>query len=151
MHISEISNRRIQHPSAVLKPDMVVQVTILSVDEGKRKVSLTMRSAADREKDNQKKDADAMRVDDPSVRNCWPNLAQTESCAAEYDPSIADFLRKSPLFRSLADQKANTVSCHLLMAEPEEVLSHDFEPAAVSCHHFCWWNRTNWDLYPISL
>ena len=68
VHISEISNRRIQHPSAVLKPDMVVQVTILSVDEGKRKVSLTMRSAADREKDNQKKDDDAMRVDDPSVR-----------------------------------------------------------------------------------
>ena len=27
VHISEISNRRIQHPSAVLKPDMVVQVT----------------------------------------------------------------------------------------------------------------------------
>ena len=47
---------------------MVVQVTILSIDEGKRKVSLTMRSAADREKDNQKKDADAMRVEDPSVR-----------------------------------------------------------------------------------
>ena len=68
VHISEISNRRIQHPSAVLKPDMVVQVTILSIDEGKRKVSLTMRSAADREKDNQKKDADAMRVEDPSVR-----------------------------------------------------------------------------------
>ena len=68
VHISEITNRRIQHPSAVLKPDMVVQVTILSVDEGKKKVSLTMRSATDREKDHQKKDKDAMRVEDPSVR-----------------------------------------------------------------------------------
>lgn len=68
VHISEISNRRIQHPSSVLKQDMVVQVTILSVDEGKRKVSLTMRSAMDREKDNQKKDGDSMRAEDPSVR-----------------------------------------------------------------------------------
>ncbi len=43
VHISQISNRRIKHPSDVLNVGDVVSVRILSVDTEKKRISLTMK------------------------------------------------------------------------------------------------------------
>ncbi len=43
VHISQISNRRIKHPSDVLSVGDIVTVKILSVDEKKGRISLTMK------------------------------------------------------------------------------------------------------------
>ncbi len=44
VHISEISDNYIRHPSEALKVGQVVTVTVLSVDVKKNRISLTMRS-----------------------------------------------------------------------------------------------------------
>ena len=43
VHISEISDRFIRHPSEVLKVGDIVKVWVLSVDVAKKRISLTMR------------------------------------------------------------------------------------------------------------
>ncbi len=43
VHISQISNRFIKHPSEVLKVGDVVKVWVLSADSAKKRISLTMR------------------------------------------------------------------------------------------------------------
>ncbi len=43
VHISQITNRYIRHPSEVLSVGDVVEVTVLEVDEGKKRISLTMK------------------------------------------------------------------------------------------------------------
>ena len=43
VHISQICNKFIKHPSEVLKVGDVVDVKILSVDVNKMRISLTMR------------------------------------------------------------------------------------------------------------
>lgn len=43
VHISQISKRRISHPSQVLKVGDIVQVKVLEVDLERRRISLTMR------------------------------------------------------------------------------------------------------------
>ena len=43
VHISQITNRFIKHPSEVLKVGDVVKVWVLSVDVPKKRISLTMR------------------------------------------------------------------------------------------------------------
>lgn len=43
VHISQITNRFIKHPSEVLKVGDIVKVWILSVDTAKKRISLTMR------------------------------------------------------------------------------------------------------------
>ena len=43
VHISQISDRRIRHPSDVLKVGDVITVWVLSVDTGKKRIALTMR------------------------------------------------------------------------------------------------------------
>ena len=43
VHISEICDRFIKHPSEVLKTGDIVKVYILSVDEKKNRISLTMK------------------------------------------------------------------------------------------------------------
>ena len=43
VHISQITNRFIKHPSEVLKVGDVVKVWVLGVDEQKKRISLTMR------------------------------------------------------------------------------------------------------------
>lgn len=45
VHISEISDRRIPHPKDVLNVEEKVQVRVLDVDEGARRISLSMREA----------------------------------------------------------------------------------------------------------
>lgn len=45
VHISEISDRRIPHPKDVLSVEEKVQVRVLDVDEGARRISLSMREA----------------------------------------------------------------------------------------------------------
>lgn len=45
VHISQISNRYIKHPSEVLKVGDVVKVKILEVDVGKKRISLTIKNA----------------------------------------------------------------------------------------------------------
>ena len=43
VHISQITNRYIKHPSEVLKVGDIVTVWVISVDEGKKRISLTMK------------------------------------------------------------------------------------------------------------
>ena len=43
IHISQITDRFIKHPSEVLKVGDVVKVWVLGVDEQKKRISLTMR------------------------------------------------------------------------------------------------------------
>ena len=43
VHISEVSNRRLKHPSEVLKVGDVVKVVVLSVDEKRHRISLSMK------------------------------------------------------------------------------------------------------------
>ena len=43
MHISEVCNRRIKHPSEVLKVGDIVKVIVLSVDEKRHRISLSMK------------------------------------------------------------------------------------------------------------
>lgn len=49
LHISEISEKRIPHPKAVLKPGQKVQVTIIRVENGK--ISLSMKAAKEAEEE----------------------------------------------------------------------------------------------------
>jgi len=43
VHISQITNRYIKHPSEVLKVGDIVKVKVLSVDVQKKRISLTMK------------------------------------------------------------------------------------------------------------
>ena len=43
VHISQITNRFIKHPSEVLKVGDIVKVWVLGVDVAKKRISLTMR------------------------------------------------------------------------------------------------------------
>jgi len=45
VHISEVSNRRLKHPSEVLKVGDIVKVVVLSVDEKRHRISLSMKQA----------------------------------------------------------------------------------------------------------
>ena len=47
VHISQISDRRIRHPSDVLKVGEVVTVWVMAVDVPRKRISLTMRRPAD--------------------------------------------------------------------------------------------------------
>lgn len=51
VHISQISNRYIKHPSEVLKVGDIVTVWVLSVDENKKRISLTMKKPPKKEQD----------------------------------------------------------------------------------------------------
>ena len=46
MHISEVCNRRLRHPSEVLKVGDVVKVVVLSVDEQRHRISLSIKQAS---------------------------------------------------------------------------------------------------------
>lgn len=48
VHISQISDRFIRHPSEVLRVGDTVRVRVISVDEERRRISLTMRGAPQR-------------------------------------------------------------------------------------------------------
>ena len=43
VHISQVCNRRLRHPSEVVKVGDIVQVAVLEVDENRRRISLTMK------------------------------------------------------------------------------------------------------------
>ena len=43
VHISELSNRRVNHPSDVVKVGQIVKVQVLSVDVKKKRIALTMK------------------------------------------------------------------------------------------------------------
>lgn len=45
VHISEVCNRRLRHPSEVLKVGDIVKVVVLSVDEKRHRISLSMKQA----------------------------------------------------------------------------------------------------------
>ena len=49
VHISQISNKFIKHPSEVLSVGDVVKVVVLDVDEKKKRISLSIKQAAGRE------------------------------------------------------------------------------------------------------
>lgn len=44
VHISKLCDRFVKHPSEVVKVGDIVDVTVLDVDEKKKRISLTMRS-----------------------------------------------------------------------------------------------------------
>lgn len=46
VHISQIANRRLNHPSEVLKVGDIITVWVLSVDVAKKRISLTMKKPA---------------------------------------------------------------------------------------------------------
>jgi uncharacterized protein len=46
VHISELADRYIKHPSEVVKVGDIVKVTVLGVDEGKKRISLSMKKRA---------------------------------------------------------------------------------------------------------
>ena len=46
MHISQLSGRRVRHPSEVVSVGDVVTVWVLSVEKDKNRISLTMRKPA---------------------------------------------------------------------------------------------------------
>ena len=46
VHISEVANRRLRHPSEVVKVGDIVKVVVLSVDEKRHRISLSMKQAA---------------------------------------------------------------------------------------------------------
>ncbi len=48
VHISQISDRRVRHPSEVVKVGDIVDVTVLSVDVAKKRIGLSLRSGANR-------------------------------------------------------------------------------------------------------
>ena len=42
VHISQVSNRKVRHPSEVVQVGDVVKVAVLEVDEKRKRISLTM-------------------------------------------------------------------------------------------------------------
>ncbi len=46
VHISEVSNHRVKHPSEVLKVGDIVKVVVLGVDEKRKRISLSIKQAA---------------------------------------------------------------------------------------------------------
>ncbi|MBR5235922.1 MAG: RNA-binding transcriptional accessory protein [Clostridia bacterium] len=54
VHISQITNRYIKHPSEVLKVGDIVTVWVLGVDVNKKRISLTMKKPAENTAGNQK-------------------------------------------------------------------------------------------------
>ena len=45
VHISEVCNRRLKHPSEAVQVGDVVDVVVLSVDEKRHRISLSMKQA----------------------------------------------------------------------------------------------------------
>ena len=45
MHISQVANRRLKHPSEAVKVGDVVNVVVLDVDEKRHRISLSMKQA----------------------------------------------------------------------------------------------------------
>jgi uncharacterized protein len=45
VHISQVSDRRVRHPSEVVSVGDVVKVVVLEVDEKKKRISLSMKQA----------------------------------------------------------------------------------------------------------
>lgn len=44
VHISQLADRFVKHPSDVVKVGDIVDVTVLEVDEAKKRISLTMKN-----------------------------------------------------------------------------------------------------------
>ena len=44
VHISQVSNRKVRHPSEVVKVGDVVKVCVLEVDEKRKRIGLTMKN-----------------------------------------------------------------------------------------------------------
>ena len=50
MHISQVANRRLKHPSEAVQVGDVVRVCVLEVDEKRHRISLTMKGVPKEEK-----------------------------------------------------------------------------------------------------
>ena len=48
VHISEVAKRRLRHPSEAVQVGDIVKVTVLSVDEKRKRISLSMKQAVDK-------------------------------------------------------------------------------------------------------
>ena len=44
VHISQVANRRLKHPSEAVKVGDIVKVAVLDVDENRKRISLTMKN-----------------------------------------------------------------------------------------------------------
>jgi small subunit ribosomal protein S1 len=63
IHISEISHERVHNINKALKPDEVVNVKVLSIDSGKRKISLSIKAL----KSKEEHDAEIERKEDAKM------------------------------------------------------------------------------------
>jgi small subunit ribosomal protein S1 len=74
IHVSEIAHERIPTPGKVLQVGEVLQVKVLSVDPGRKRISLSRKALLDRpampERGDRRdgREAPALRVDDPVMR-----------------------------------------------------------------------------------
>ena len=48
VHISQVANRRLRHPSEAVKVGDVVKVMVLEVDEKRHRISLSMKQAVEK-------------------------------------------------------------------------------------------------------
>jgi uncharacterized protein len=55
VHISELSDRYVKDPAAVVKVNQKVSVTVIDVDLARNRISLSMKTNANREKPKKKK------------------------------------------------------------------------------------------------
>ena len=64
VHVSEISYQKVAHPSRLLKPGDPVEVLVLKIDEEKRRLSLSIKEAMNRQRaDEYEKDAGQARLE----------------------------------------------------------------------------------------
>jgi small subunit ribosomal protein S1 len=71
IHISELSHERVQKVSQVVKPDEVVNVTVLSIDPSKRRIALSLKAAQAEEEGRSFE-----RKADPEVRKMMAQLGR---------------------------------------------------------------------------
>jgi small subunit ribosomal protein S1 len=71
IHISELSHERVQKVSAVVKPDQIVTVKVLSIDPGRRRVSLSLKAAQSEEEGRT-----FARDEDPALRKLKAQLGE---------------------------------------------------------------------------
>lgn len=93
LHISEISNEFIRHPSDVLKVGDKVEVWVLSVEREKHRIALTMLDPADRERRKAEYDKQKQERAEKKVEND-KRKAEYEQRKAERDRKHQEYLQR---------------------------------------------------------
>jgi ribosomal protein S1 len=84
VHISEVSHERIPSVASVLKPNEIVTAKVLSIDEGRGRISLSIKAtkdaparAAEDHGGKGERRAEPLRVDDPAMRKLRARFSGT--------------------------------------------------------------------------